>query len=275
VVRGPLSWVAAGLVVGLLAACGGPAEPAPAGHRTVVATTAPGGAPAPAPATTPPTADTGPEPTTAPASPAPASPTPADVLRPNDSGPEVLALQQRLSDLGYWLGAPDGQNGLLTQQAVLALQGAAGLGRDGVVGPQTRRALQAGTVPEPRSGSGHVIEIDLGAGLLMFVDDGRPTRVLHTSTGTFKPYVSNGRQHVADTPKGRWQVTWSYDGWRQSELGRLYRPRYFHPDGIAVHGFTSVPAYPASHGCARVTMEAMDMIWRDNLMPSGATVLVY
>jgi hypothetical protein len=158
---------------------------------------------------------------------------------------------------------------------VLALQGAAGLSRDGVAGPQTQRALEAGTVPRPRSSSGHVIEIDLGAGLLLFVDDGRPTRALHTSTGTFAPYVSNGRQHIADTPKGRWQVTWSYDGWRQSELGRLYRPRYVHPDGIAVHGFTSVPAYPASHGCARVTLQAMDMIWRDNLMPSGATLLVY
>ncbi len=47
-----------------------------------------------------------------------------------------------------------------------------------------------------------------------------------------------------------------------------------HRDGIAVHGYGSVPAYPASHGCARVSLPAMDMIWRERLMPSGATVLV-
>ncbi len=98
------------------------------------------------------------------------------------------------------------------------------------------------------------------------------SRALHTSTGTFEEYGTQGR--IADTPRGSWEVTWSHDGWRTSDLGRLYRPRYFHPDGIAVHGYGSVPAYPASHGCARVSLPAMDMIWRERLMPSGATVLV-
>jgi hypothetical protein len=42
-----------------------------------------------------------------------------------------------------------------------------------------------------------------------------------------------------------------------------------------VHGYSSVPAYPASHGCARVSTAAMDMIWANQLMPRGATVLVY
>jgi len=187
----------------------------------------------------------------------------------------VLALQQRLSDLGYWLGTPDGSFGLLTLQAVYALQGAAGLERDGVVGPTTLSALEAGTRPQARSTSGAVVEINRDAGLLSFVRDGQVQLALHTSTGTFDHYRHEGRRLLADTPEGEFSVTWAHDGWRDGDLGRLYRPRYFHPDGIAVHGYTSVPAYPASHGCARVTIEAMDMVWAQDLMPLDSEVWVY
>jgi peptidoglycan hydrolase-like protein with peptidoglycan-binding domain len=186
----------------------------------------------------------------------------------------VLALQERLTALGYWLGTPDGSFGLLTLQAVYALQGAAGLERDGVVGPTTRAALADGTRPRARSDSGAVVEIDRDAGLISFVRDGQVQLALHTSTGTFDYYSHEGRRLLADTPEGRFSVTWAHDGWREGDLGRLYRPRYFHPDGIAVHGYPSVPAYPASHGCARVSGEAMDMIWADDLMPLRSEVLV-
>jgi peptidoglycan hydrolase-like protein with peptidoglycan-binding domain len=198
-----------------------------------------------------------------------------EVLERDDEGAEVLALQQQLAALGYWLGESDGRFGHLTEQAVLALQGAAGLRRDGVVGPKTLEALAAGTRPQPRTGSGRVVEVDRDAGLLLFAEDGRTRLALHTSTGTFEAYEVSGRELLADTPQGRWEVSWAYDGWREGDLGRLYRPRYFHRDGIAVHGYPSVPAYPASHGCARVSVAAMDMIWRDGLMPRGTTVLVY
>ncbi|GAB2687415.1 peptidoglycan-binding protein [Thalassiella azotivora] len=201
---------------------------------------------------------------------------PADgTLRPGDSGPQVLALQERLADLGYWLGTPDGRFGHLTTQAVYALQGAAGLARDGHVGPRTRAALDEGARPQARSSSGRVTEIDRERGLVLLVEDGRVEVALHTSTGTFREYTAGGRTLLADTPEGRYSVTWSHDGWRQADLGRLYRPRYFHPDGIAVHGFGSVPAYPASHGCARVSLPAMDMIWARDLMPRGSAVWVY
>jgi lipoprotein-anchoring transpeptidase ErfK/SrfK len=50
------------------------------------------------------------------------------------------------------------------------------------------------------------------------------------------------------------------NGWRRSPLGLLYRPKYF-SGGYALHGSTSVPAYPASHGCVRVNTRAMDHLW--------------
>ena len=63
------------------------------------------------------------------------------------------------------------------------------------------------------------------------------------------------------------------DGWDPGPLGRLYRPRYFN-GGIAVHGYPSVPSTPASHGCVRVTLGAMDHLWSSKLLPIGRTVIV-
>jgi lipoprotein-anchoring transpeptidase ErfK/SrfK len=186
-----------------------------------------------------------------------------------------MSLQRRLTDLGYWLGEADGTFGALTQQAVYALQKASGLTRDGVAGPRTRRALDAGTRPEARTRDGHVLEVDLDRQLLLVVDDGDVRHVLNTSTGTFEPYTYAGERYLADTPRGRWTISRQIDGWREGNLGRLYRPKYFHPDGIAVHGYTSVPPYPASHGCVRVSLAAIDWIWRSGLAPVGTTVLVY
>ena len=65
------------------------------------------------------------------------------------------------------------------------------------------------------------------------------------------------------------------DGWQEGVLGPMYRPKYFHTDGIARHGHHAISPYPASHGCARVTFGAMDFIWAEDLMPMGSTVLVY
>lgn len=224
------------------------------------------------PTSAPPTRE---PPTSAPTTTPPTSTPRADTtLRAGDSGPAVLALQQRLTDLGYWLGTPDGAYGSLTTQAVYALQGVADIDRDGRVGPQTRAALAAGVRPIARSRSGTVTEIDRAAGVISFVQDGKVTLALHTSTGTFEKYTHEGRTMLADTPKGRFSVAWSYNGWREGDLGRLYRPRYFHPDGIAVHGYASVPAFPASHGCARVSIAAMDVVWSRDLMPQGSAVWV-
>lgn len=65
------------------------------------------------------------------------------------------------------------------------------------------------------------------------------------------------------------------NGWSDGRLGPMYRPKFFHPDGIAVHGYHAVPPRPASHGCVRVTFDAMDFIWAHDLMPVGSVVLVY
>ena len=206
------------------------------------------------------------------------SPAPAAerLFRVGDRGKRVLELQRALEKLGYWLGTADGHYGVLTQQAVLAFQGVERIQRDGITGPQTLRALRSARRPQPRSADRDLIEIDEGLGVLLVVRGGEVRWAFHTSTGTDQPYEgTDGVTRTADTPNGRWKIIYAFEGWRESPLGRLWRPRYFHPDGIAIHGFQSVPPYPASHGCARVTIAAMNYIWAENLAPMGSPVWVY
>lgn len=196
------------------------------------------------------------------------------VLEAGDSGDAVGTLQQRLDALGYWVGPTDGVYGELTEQAVLAFQGWEGLPRDGRVGPETRAALDTASRPAPAA-AGDLIEVHLDQQVLLVVDDGRTEQALHVSTGTGERYTQpSGREAVADTPVGEWEISWRIDGWRQSDLGRLWRPAYFHQDGIAIHGYPEVPAQPASHGCVRVSMTAMDMLWAEGHVREGTRVVI-
>jgi hypothetical protein len=190
------------------------------------------------------------------------------------SGPLVLVLQQRLTSLGYWLGSPDGTFGDTTQQAVYALQKAAGITPDGVVGPSTAAALDAGVRPEPRSVAGYVIEIDLQRDLLMFVTDGRLDDVLNTSTGGGYTYREDGTSAVANTPVGHFTIFRQVDGLVTDPLGQLWRPKFFY-EGFAIHGDSYVPPNPVSHGCVRVSNAAIDWIWSDNMAPIGTPVWIY
>jgi peptidoglycan hydrolase-like protein with peptidoglycan-binding domain len=194
-------------------------------------------------------------------------------LELGESGDAVAALQQRLVDLGYWMGEPDGTYGQLTRQAVMAFQKVEGLSRDGVAGPATQAQLSVAARPSARGGDG--IEIDLERQVIFIVQGGQVQWALNTSTGNGEAYTSSsGGSARAVTPPGDFRVQREVDGVREAPLGTLYRPKYFN-GGIAVHGSGSIPATPASHGCARVTNAAMDMIWSTGAMAIGTPVSVY
>lgn len=190
------------------------------------------------------------------------------LLRTGSRGTPVRTLQQRLAALTYWNGTADGVFGHSTAQAVMAFQKVNGLTADGIAGPATQRALARAGVPAARSTKGRCLEVDLRRQVMMLVIDGRVQYVLNTSTGTSK----------TPTPKGKFRVFRQVEGWRKAPLGNLYRPKNFHR-GYAVHGVKNggIPARPASHGCTRVSMAAMDMMWGKG--PTGVkigdTVWVY
>jgi peptidoglycan hydrolase-like protein with peptidoglycan-binding domain len=230
---------------------------------------------APTPASASPALTPSPSPSTAPKSASAAPTKPPHVgLAVGDKGPQVTALQKRLVQLGFWLSAADGSYGDTTQQAVLAFQKAAGLERDGVAGPQTMKALQGGVAVSPHSTSGHVLEVDKTRQLLLIVDNGKIDQIINTSTGSGQPYQYAGATYTALTPSGQFTIFRQVDGDDPGPLGDLWRPKYFN-GGIAIHGAASIPGYPASHGCARLSDAAIDWIWSNNQAPIGTSVWVY
>lgn len=242
------------------------AEPAPttAAVTTTTAATTTTAPPTTTTTTTVPLETTTTASTTTTTEPPPPPAPPSDMLRPGDTGEHVRKLQQKLSDLGYWLGEAEGTYGQTTQQAVMAFQKAEGLSRDGVAGPETQSRLDTARRPQARSTSGNLIEVDLARQLIFIIENGRVLYALNTSSGAA----------VTPTPPGRFTIQRQIDGWRHAPLGTLYRPKYFN-SGIAIHGFPSIPGQPASHGCTRVSNAAMDMLWASSKAEIGTPVWVY
>jgi peptidoglycan hydrolase-like protein with peptidoglycan-binding domain len=191
------------------------------------------------------------------------------------SGQAVTDAQLRLMAMSYWLPGANGVFDANMQQAVYAFQKANGLPRTGVIDPLTQAVMRTADRPRARSTSGPVIEIDKTRQILMVVQSGAVRYTLNASTGSDHPYTLDGVGYSAHTPEGMFTVIRQVDGPDHGPLGVLWRPKYFTWSGIAVHGYTSVPPYPASHGCTRVSNDAMNWIWANNIMPIGEPVWVY
>jgi len=116
-------------------------------------------------------------------------------LKQGSSGPDVQALQQRLSDLGFNPNGLDGNFGPGTEAAVRAFQAANGLGVDGKVGPNTLAALQAGLGD---AGGGGVLDAATG-GMDATGDAGStPT----DATGNVGSTTSDATGDAGSTPSG-------------------------------------------------------------------------
>ncbi len=195
------------------------------------------------------------------------------LLGRGSSGSMVESMQRRLRSLGYWV-AVDGQFGPLTEQALFAFQKYERLARTGTYTMRDRARLGDARRPVPRSTTGDLIELDVARQIIFVVRGGRTLWVFATSTGTEEPYVFEGGTYIAHTPLGHFSIYREIDGIRVSHLGKLWRPKYF-SGGVAFHGSGSIPPYPASHGCSRLSFDAMDFIWENNLMARGSPVWSY
>jgi len=188
-------------------------------------------------------------------------------------GDDVLALQRRLASLRYDPGKLDGVYGYDLHHAVMAFQK---VERLPVTGRWTRtERIRNGSPTAWRvryPTAGRAVEVSVTRQVLILSEGGRVVRVIDVSTGTEKPYTFEGVTSVAHTPRGRFSVLRKIDGVRVSRLGELYRPAYFY-QGWAIHGSSSVPSYPASHGCIRITNPNMDRLFA--LLLLGMPVSVY
>ena len=180
--------------------------------------------------------------------------------------PTIADVQRRLIALRYLpSGAVSGKNDYRTSQALMAFQAWSGLPRDGVAGVQTRTRLQRASSPRPRSESvsGHYVEVYRSLGVALCVDSGTLVRVVHCSTG--RPGLQ--------TPAGTFSVySKSLMAWSAEYSSWMPYASFFHA-GDAMHGYPEVPAYPASHGCVRLSMP--EASWVYAFATLGTPVFVY
>jgi N-acetylmuramoyl-L-alanine amidase len=188
----------------------------------------------------------------------------AQTLRVGSQGADVRALHARLRTLRFRVPGLLSYFSFRTFDSVVAFQKAWGLPRTGVVGAQTwnmlgrvRRAIR------PRYGSPALhIEIDKSRQILMIVRRGAVSSVIPISSGA-----------TGNTPVGAFRILWKAPAtgtWLGSAI--LYRTMTFHGN-FAIHGYYSVPVYPASHGCVRVPMWLANWLYVQS--PVGERVYVY
>ncbi|MDQ6726257.1 MAG: L,D-transpeptidase family protein [Actinomycetota bacterium] len=197
-------------------------------------------------------------PTTTTAAPKATTPPPAG-LGSGSTGPAVLALQQRLVALHYWVGTPDGVFAQDTVYAVTAFQKVTGMARTGRATDDVLKAMETATTPAPlvAGGEAHRIEVDIPRQVLFLYEGGAITEILPVSTGSMERFCSEGYCRIAGTPTGAFKVYRQDTGWNDGPLGALYNANFI-VGGIAIHGAQSVPATPASHGCIRIPMSAAE-----------------
>jgi len=160
-------------------------------------------------------------------------------LRPGARGPAVRLLQGQLSARGYVVGAP-GLYDARTARAVLAFRKVTGMARTEIATADVfRRLARGGGVFRVRFPThGKHVEADLSRQVIALIRGDKVERIYPVSSG--KPSTP--------TIRGHFRVYLKSPG---TNAKGMYFSSYF-IRGFAIHGYPSVPVFPASHGCLRV-----------------------
>ena len=186
-------------------------------------------------------------------------------LAPGDEGAPVIHLQQALAQAGFYQGAVDGVYGRETEAAVVAFHKY--LERPRTATFEALDWLRLDELPDPglphRWDQEDYVEIDLARQLLFLFREGELRAILPVSTGGGYIYWSarNGRYVRAATPRGTFALKWNQVGWSCDRVTGWCVYKYWaFTDFYGIHGYNSVPAYPASHGCVRLHVWDADWI---------------
>jgi peptidoglycan hydrolase-like protein with peptidoglycan-binding domain len=200
-------------------------------------------------------------------------PSPQGGLRVGSSGPSVFIYEARMKQLHFDPGTVDTYFDQKTQYAVIAVQKYFGQARTGVIDSAVQLVLSHFQyAPAMPTSEPDRVEIDLDKQVLTVFQNWQPILLTTTSTGSGEHFCGgvDGCQYAV-TPTGHYHFYSLYRGWDNGKLGKMWNPYYFN-GGIAVHGLQSVPAYPASHGCARIPMHIADYFY--TLVHNGESVFV-
>lgn len=185
---------------------------------------------------------------------------------------QIKVAETQLAELGYWTGPIDGIFDAGSRSALIAFQKWEGRQTTGKVTLGELDAIRASESPKARETGYQHVEVDIDRQLLFIVNQDGAVRVLPVSTGNGKPFLADGQQSIAYTPRGRFVVYDKSYGWEDGVLGSVYYANYI-TGGVAIHGYQSVPTTPASHGCIRIPMFAAREL--SKLLALGTIVLVY
>lgn len=185
-----------------------------------------------------------------------------EVMKFGEKSPQIRAMKQRLRVLGFDSGVDDGRYGETTRYAVWAFQKVNGLRMTNRIDQDTMRALRHPRRVRPlvRPRLTNRVEIDVRRQLLTIWRDGKPDLTTHISTGANRSYCDNGHCGFARTPVGTYSAGTRAPGWTTSPLGTMFNSIYFN-GGIAMHGSSEVPKYPASHGCIRIPIHTSKIVY--------------
>jgi hypothetical protein len=175
-------------------------------------------------------------------------------------GTPVLLMQRALLGLGFAVPVTgyfdDG-----TARAVTAFRKTNSMGTSGFASPAVFDKLMRGQgafrLRYPKAGR-HV-EFDWSRQVLVLAEKGMPWRTYHASSGKASTPTVFGTFHFYSKTPG-------------TNSHGMVDSNYF-IGGYAVHGYASVPTYPASHGCIRIPIpNARDVF---NHISLGETIYVY
>ncbi len=195
-------------------------------------------------------------------------------------GDDVLEMERRMEQMKFQVGDIDGKFDWETYQGLLAFQKLNKIKRTGRFDTATQEVFAQATTPGGVIPNGGLprIEVDLSRQVLLYFDRYGLAKVLNISSGNDKSYCSISKktsQKVcgkATTPRGNFKIQRRFKGKRESDLGTLINPIYF-TGGFAIHGSPSVPAFPASHGCVRVTNSVSK--WTFDNIKDGTPVFLF
>ncbi len=175
-------------------------------------------------------------------------------------GTKVVVLQRGLKDLGYAVPVT-GYYDAGTSRAVLAFRKVNRFSRNGYASSRIYSLVlqRRGGFRLRFPGAGRHVEFDWSRQVLVLAARGRARRIYHSSSGT------------PATPTVFGTFRFYRKSFGTNAKGMVHSSYFI--GGYAIHGYHSVPSFPASHGCLRVPIpNAADIFSQVSL---GEKIFVY
>ena len=190
-----------------------------------------------------------------------------------EASSSVATLQRELKEKGFYRGAITGTYNSATRHAIMGFRKEIGASRSYTWSNSHWDELRRYKAPYTRYDEPDRVEINLTRQVAHLFIGGVLKGTFPVASGNGEIFNNKqGRPIRAVTPTGNFKITRRKYGWYTSYLGSLYNPWFFN-GGIALHGSNSVPAYPASHGCVRLTI--WDSNYVNNFLYIGMPVHVW